>query len=156
MRKEKGFGADYGALRNGEWEYVAYRPDKTIATAPSNTANCASCHLGATQEQDFVFHTDLIFKDINYAETAGVDPNEVVMSSLAFYPTTLTLKVGTTIKWANKDEASHTVTAKDGSFDSGVLKPGASFSFTFNNAGTFEYRCNLHPEQMNAKIVVTP
>src|SRR6266545_5587279 len=41
MRKERGFGADYKELRNGEWEYVAYRPDGTFATAPSGTGACA-------------------------------------------------------------------------------------------------------------------
>ena len=35
MRKERGFGADYKELRNGEWEYVAYRPDGSVSTPPS-------------------------------------------------------------------------------------------------------------------------
>src|SRR5438128_304368 len=45
MRKERGFGAEYKELRNGEWEYVAYRPDGTYATPPSGTGSCALCHL---------------------------------------------------------------------------------------------------------------
>jgi len=45
MRKEKGFGADYGLIRNGEWEYVAYRRDGTYSTPPSGTGSCAACHL---------------------------------------------------------------------------------------------------------------
>src|SRR6266545_6493615 len=45
MRKEKGFGADYKELRNGEWEYVANRPDGSLSTPPSATGSCALCHL---------------------------------------------------------------------------------------------------------------
>jgi hypothetical protein len=71
MRKERGFGVEYKELRNGEWEYVAYRPDGTYATAPSGTGNCALCHLtgGALAlssasrnvgaQWDYVFRPDL-------------------------------------------------------------------------------------------------
>src|SRR2546422_2917516 len=45
MRKEKGFGADYKELRNGEWEYASYRPDGSFASQPSATGSCAQCHL---------------------------------------------------------------------------------------------------------------
>src|SRR5215467_7861772 len=43
MRKEKGFGEDYKEIRNGEWEYVAYRPDGSVSTPPSATGSCALC-----------------------------------------------------------------------------------------------------------------
>ena len=52
MRKEPGFGVKYGAQRNGEWEYVAYRPDGTILTPPEATFACASCH-GFDRTTDF-------------------------------------------------------------------------------------------------------
>ena len=42
MRKEQGFGVDYGLIRNGEWEYVAYKPDGTYSTPPSGTGSCAA------------------------------------------------------------------------------------------------------------------
>src|SRR5260370_38847499 len=45
MRKEQGFGADYGLIRNGEWEYVAYHPDGSYSTPASGTGSCAACHL---------------------------------------------------------------------------------------------------------------
>ena len=45
QRKEKAFGLDYGIIRNGDWEYVAYHPDGTYSTAPSGTGSCAACHL---------------------------------------------------------------------------------------------------------------
>ena len=72
----------------------------------------------------------------------------------AFQPGSLEVPAGSTVTWTNTGAATHTVTADDGSFDSGNLAPGASFSQTFNTAGTFAYHCNIHP-QMTATIVVT-
>jgi len=47
-----------------------------------------------------------------------------------------------------------TVTADDGAFDSGSLAGGKSFSFTFDEAGTFAYHCNIH-QSMTGRVVVT-
>jgi plastocyanin len=75
---------------------------------------------------------------------------------MAFFPATFTVPVGTTVKWTNSavDKIDHTVNANDNSFNSGVLMPGASFSFTFAKAGTYAYFCSIHPEQMRATVVV--
>lgn len=156
MRKEPGFGEEYGPLRNGEWEYVAYRPDKTHATLPQNTANCASCHQAGAAGQDWVFRTNLFFSQGRYAQAPLPGPNEAVASRMSFFPGNLTVKAGTMVKWTNSavDELDHTVTASDRLFDSGVMKPGASFSYIFDTAGTFAYVCTLHPDQMRATIRV--
>jgi hypothetical protein len=55
MRREKGFGADYGKNRTGEWEYVEYRADGTYITPPSKSFVCAECHVKAGGERDFVY-----------------------------------------------------------------------------------------------------
>lgn len=66
----------------------------------------------------------------------------------------LRVKVGTTVTWTNDDAGViHTVTAVDGSFDSGFLKSGESSSYTFQTAGEFEYFCLPHP-WMRAKVIV--
>ena len=159
MRKEKGFGEAYQTLRTGEWEYVAFRPDKTFRFAPKDTAVCASCHqaLSPSKERDWVFRPELFFAKDRYAQTPPVGPNEIGVSHMAFSSDTRAVKVGTTLKWtnANVDKIDHTVTALDASFDSGVLKPGASFTKTFDAPGTFQYVCAIHPEQMKASIQVT-
>ena len=68
----------------------------------------------------------------------------------------LTVQVGTTVTWTNNDEGQmHTVTAADGSFDSGFLETGDTFSYTFEDAGEFEYLCTPHP-WMRAKVIVEP
>jgi plastocyanin len=78
-------------------------------------------------------------------------------SGLAFSPASLTIKAGTTVVWKNTTSVSHTVTSDDGkSFDSGSanpIAPGATFSFTFNTAGTFAYHCAIHPFMMATIIV---
>ena len=56
MRRAAGFGADYGAQRAGEWEFVEYRPDGTFITPPQKSASCSACHQkSAGAERDFVF-----------------------------------------------------------------------------------------------------
>ena len=73
-----------------------------------------------------------------------------------FSPANLTVKVGKTVAWVNKDTVTHTVTS-DGSslFDSGFMPTGATFQFTFTTAGTYPYYCTVHPF-MKGTIVVTP
>jgi plastocyanin len=156
MRKEPGFGEAYGPLRNGDWEYVAYRPDKTHQTAPAQTANCAACHTAAGPQKDWVFRADVAFRPDSYGQTPQVGPNEIAMSSVTFAPRTLSVKAGTTITWTNAESIPHTVTANDRSFDSGVLQEGGTFSHMFDAPGTFEYICAIHPEQMRADVTVTP
>lgn len=154
MRKEQGFGAEYQRLRNGEWEYVAYRPDQTHQTPPQATTSCTSCHLGAGAEKDWVFRADLFFEKDRYGQTPTPGENEVVISSMSFFPRALSIKAGTTVKWINKDVTAHTVTANDTSFDSGHLPVGASFSYTFTTPGTFAYICAMHPEQMRGVTIL--
>jgi plastocyanin len=69
----------------------------------------------------------------------------VTISGFVFAPASTTVRVGDMVTWTNKDSAPHTVTALNGSFDSGPLAQGAVFGFTFRRAGTFIYRCTMHP-----------
>lgn len=156
MKKGPGLGDEYGALKTGDWAYVAYRPDKTLQTAPANTANCAACHQAAGAGRDWVFRKELFFTPERYAQTPPFGPGEVSISRMAYFPNNLTLKVGDTLKITNSrvDGIPHTLTAADRSFDSGVLQAGVSFSHTFTTPGTFAYTCSLHPEIMRGTIRV--
>lgn len=78
---------------------------------------------------------------------------EVVIKDLAFSPATITVAAGTTVTWTNQDSVSHTVTSSTGIFDSGTLSKGAEFSYTFNNAGDFEYYCSIHTTMVGHVIV---
>jgi len=79
---------------------------------------------------------------------------QVTIADFAFDPPTLEIPVGTTVTWTNNDAAAHTATSTDGVWDSNILNTGDSFSYTFDEAGTFDYICSLHPN-MKAQIVVT-
>jgi plastocyanin len=68
-------------------------------------------------------------------------------SSKGFSPDNIILVLGVnnTVVWTNNDSAPHTVTANDGSFNSGNLAPGQSFAYTFTSPGTYTYHCTYHP-----------
>jgi plastocyanin len=78
----------------------------------------------------------------------------VTIRDFEFVQKTVTVNVGDSVTWTNQGPTTHTATAKDGSFDSGNLNKGGSFSHKFTKAGTFNYFCKPHPF-MTAKIVVT-
>jgi len=62
-----------------------------------------------------------------------------------FDPDVSTAKIGDTVEWELDDPSNpHTVTADDGSFDSGPMTKGQRFTARFTKAGTFQYRCTLH------------
>jgi plastocyanin len=88
------------------------------------------------------------------AETAAgaAAGGTVKMAGLAFAPGTLTVAKGSTVVFDNDDTAPHTVTARSGGVDSGVLDPGKQFSVTVTDG--FDYFCSIHPS-MTAKIAVT-
>lgn len=79
---------------------------------------------------------------------------EVEIEDFTYVPGTITIKVGTTVTWTNKDSVGHTATSEDGIFNSGMLGKGSSYSYTFTTPGTFGYFCEPHP-YMVATIVVT-
>jgi plastocyanin len=80
---------------------------------------------------------------------------EVKIDNFTFGPATLTVPVGTTVAWINKDDIPHTVVSTDDSktFKSKVLDTDEKFSFTFSKAGTYPYFCSIHPK-MTGKVIV--
>lgn len=82
-----------------------------------------------------------------------VEPSEANYLSWTYAPDKLTLHVGDTVVWTNTGKATHTVTADNGAFDSGSLRPGQSWRFTFTKVGTYAYHCIFHP-WMKSIIVI--
>lgn len=80
--------------------------------------------------------------------------NTVNIQNMAFSPSTLNVKVGTTVTWVNRDSTAHDVVSDTGLFNSGNLNNGQSYSYTFNQAGSFPYHCGIHPS-MTGTIVVS-
>jgi plastocyanin len=98
----------------------------------------------------------------SYAASASASPATTVKVSITtnkkgvftFKPESVTIAVGTTVKWTNTTTVAHTVTSDDGvTFSSGIINPGSTFKFTFKKKGTFGYHCSIHPF-MTATIIV--
>jgi len=70
-----------------------------------------------------------------------------------YSPASVSIHVGDTITWTNADDQDHTVIAQDGSFNSGNIGSGRSFSHTFTTAGTIAYYCKYHPRMKGAVVV---
>jgi len=96
---------------------------------------------------------------ITTSSTSGSAPTTAEKSSVInisgnkFNPAELTVDVGTTVTWSNGDSATHTVTAPSGAFNSGDMKSGQNFGYTFNEPGTYEYGCTIHPSMKGTVIV---
>jgi plastocyanin len=75
---------------------------------------------------------------------AWADTTSVDIQRSSFSPPTITINVGDTVTWMNTDSIPHTTTSSTGLWDSGSMAPGASFSHTFTQAGTFSYVCTFH------------
>jgi plastocyanin len=69
----------------------------------------------------------------------------VTIEGMRFTPESLTVKVGDSVVWVNRDMFPHTATSKDGGFDSGSVDPEKSWTFTAQKAGDFRYVCSFHP-----------
>ena len=87
------------------------------------------------------------------AVPAHADSVPVAVIFQAFSPSQIDALPGDTIQWSNGSERTHTVTADDGSFDSGPMTSG-TFHHTFDHPGEFTYHCRIHPQRMTGTVVV--
>lgn len=79
----------------------------------------------------------------------------ISIDNFTFAPATVTVPVGTAVTWTNRDDIPHSIVASGKAFRSQALDTDDKYSFTFANAGTFDYFCGLHP-YMTGKVIVTP
>ena len=77
-------------------------------------------------------------------EVMPVDQVEVTIRGSSFSPDEVRIPIGTTVLWRNTASGNHTVAADDGSFASGTLSSGDTFSFLFVTPGTYPYYCEIH------------
>jgi plastocyanin len=87
-----------------------------------------------------------------WAATAAPPPPLDILHH-KYLPPTVTVPKGTTVKWVNHDEDTHTVTSATGLFASTAIEPEQTFTHTFSEPGTYAYFCALHP-LMKATITV--
>lgn len=89
----------------------------------------------------------------NAPMTVGGMTNTVDIKSMDYKPGNLQVPAGAAITFVNHDSVPHSATARDGSWDTGLLKKSESKTLTFDKPGTYAYYCTLHPA-MKARIEV--
>lgn len=90
------------------------------------------------------------------AASGDASAEEMAVDIVDFtFPEALEIAVGTTVTWTNQDSTRHTVTSDPNgdAFQSGTLNEGETFSYTFDEAGTFEYFCEFHANMQGTVIV---
>lgn len=119
---------------------VAPVPSPTVEALPTVEASPTATPAGAT----------LTPAEASPSPTREATPSarrvEAAVSNFAFEPASITTGRGSTITWINQDAVAHTVTAVDGSFDSGSIAPGDSFTQRFDKMKSYSYTCSFHPQ----------
>jgi plastocyanin len=85
---------------------------------------------------------------VSLANAGSSDTAQIVIKDFMFTPTTLTIKAGSTVTWANKDDEPHTVVSDTGMFRSGAVDTDETFTFTFDKPGTYHFACSIHPRMV--------
>ncbi len=75
------------------------------------------------------------------------------LTTTAYAPNPISVAVGGSVTWTNNDTTAHTSTADGGTWSSGSIAPGATFTTMFSTAGTFRYHCAIHPGMVGTVTV---
>ena len=87
------------------------------------------------------------------AQQTSAAETAVKIDNFSFSPVTVTVPVGSTVRWTNHDDVPHNIVNDDKSIKSKTLDTDENFSYTFTKPGTYSYFCSIHP-RMTGKIVV--
>jgi plastocyanin len=88
------------------------------------------------------------------SSASAAQSTDVTIDNFAFQPAEVTVPVGSTLTWTNRQSAPHTTTSDTGVWDSGVLSNGGTFQLTLDQAGDFPYHCDVHPDMLGVVHVV--
>lgn len=92
-------------------------------------------------------------RQAGFATPPASAPAEVKIDNFSFSPATLTVPVGTSVTWTNRDDIPHNVASEDHSIKSQVLDTDEKFTFTFAKPGTYSYFCSIHPKMKGTVVV---
>ncbi|MBC7789169.1 MAG: cupredoxin family copper-binding protein [Anaerolineae bacterium] len=131
-------------------EEVPAAPDTTRVATPDIDARTPAPGVPAPAPPDSlisdsmkVVTPDIDVRTRDTARTARAVRNASIRN-FAFTPGRIEIAAGTTVQWKNNDPVAHTVTATDGSFNSGLIEYGKTYSRTFTERGTYNYYCIPH------------
>jgi len=127
-------------------------------SSPPMSAATTMTTMGGTEPAD----TEPAGTEPAGTEPAGTEPadtepqgaaDEVTIADFAFDPAELEVAAGATVTWTNNDSATHTVESDDETLMSDDLPNGATYEMTFDEPGTYEYVCGIHPNMAGTVIV---
>jgi len=90
------------------------------------------------------------------ASAAAANATPAEMRTMTFEPKRIEIAPGATVRWTNNDQLVHTITAEDGSWDSGPIEPGKTWSHTFTQPGEYSFHCTPHPFMKGVVVVRQP
>ena len=88
------------------------------------------------------------------SRTAEAADAQIVIDNFTFSPTPLTVTAGTTVTWVNHDDIPHSIVCPALKMRSHPMDSDESFAYKFEQTGTYDYMCGLHPH-MHGQVVVT-
>lgn len=125
---------------------VMSKEDKKDTTGSSSTSNTSTSDTSNGTGSDSSQPAE--------QSSSAAETDKVGINDMAFEFKEIKVKKGTTVTWTNNDGVPHNVVGENGTGpQSDTLDTGDTYSFTFNEAGTFSYKCTFHPG-MTAKVTV--
>lgn len=143
-----------GILISGCASKTPAQTPQPVITTPTTTA-IETVQPVATIPTETVIETVPTMTAIPVTTSQSTNIVSVDIKNFMFVPVTITVTKGATVTWTNDDTVPHTVTSVTGDFDSGNIDPGATYSYTFDQTGSFEYSCTIHPNIPHGTITVT-
>jgi plastocyanin len=139
-------------------EGPAFGPGDTVRIPLDLPAGVYEIECFVAEHDDLGMRATLVVRPgaplVRVSESSA--PGVVEIGDFAFSPGGIEVGVGAEVTWRNVDPTAHTVTARDGSFDSRTVDPGSAFSTAFEHRGTFRYFCQIHPTMQGTVRVVDP
>jgi nitrite reductase (NO-forming) len=121
-------------------------PSMDMSPPPSMPAPSSAAPTSSAPSSGDAYTVSIDPGAFNYQPDNAPDEFADTENPPDYSPNVLMVPLGATVTWTNNDPGMmHTVTALDGSFDSGMMADGATFSFTFDKPGDFDYQCTPHP-----------
>jgi plastocyanin len=122
-------------------------PAQTPEPAPVSTVSTSIEQTNTSIEQTNISTTPAETSQNTTPKTVNVN-----IANFAFGPSSVQISVGDAVKWLNLDSVPHQVHGDN--FDSGLIRHGYTYSYTFTEPGTYNYVCSIHPSMQGTVTVV--
>ncbi len=157
-----GDGGGHGRGHSGggdrfEFEGPTFGPGETLRLPTLLSPGIYEVECFVAEHDDLGMRATLVVRHgapLSRVERERPSPDSVEIADFSFSPADIEIEAGTEVTWSNADPTPHTVSARDGSFDSETLDSGSEYAATFSRAGTFAYLCQIHPSMRGTIRVV--